>query len=630
MAAILPQARDAIAFARAGNIPRALASGEAAVRLAPSDGGLRFFVGMLHTRSHDLTRAVPHLRAAAKLMTDTPIARLELARALIAIGRLDEAEETLAPVGAAGPAGRDLLGLHGLLQQRRGDHQAAIRLFRQAVMRDARDFENWANLGVSLLAAAQAKEAEAAFGKALALRPGLRWVRIKNAEAAVAAGHGEQALAAARAAAEAAPGDADAMLLVARIEELLERPAKAERALREVLARDDRCAPAMIALATLAERDNRVEECRRLVHRARAAGATAADTAILEARIALRDGDCATVMTVLRDAASGIDPVARAELIGRCRDRAGDPEGAFTAFAEMNRHIASQNADAAGDALAFRNRIAARQARATAEWRRGWNAIPSADGRRDPIFMFGFPRSGTTLLDTFLMGHPDVVVLEEQPVLQAAMDVVGGSVDDPAGLTRETIAAMRAAYFQTADRLAPDAAGKMLIDKAPLGAVEAALVHRLFPCARYIFVERHPCDVVLSGFMAAFDPRGGMANFLTLDDSARLYDALNGYWQHCRDLFDLPSCNARYERLIADPGAELEMITKFLGIALYADMLDHRAAAGKRSHIPTPSYAQVLAPLHGRAAGRWTRYRPVLGDVIPLLRPWAERMGYAM
>ncbi|SMF74338.1 tetratricopeptide repeat-containing sulfotransferase family protein [Allosphingosinicella indica] len=630
MAAILPQARDAIAFARAGDISRALASGEAAVRLAPSDGGLRFFVGMLHTRHHDLTRAVPHLRIAAKLMTDTPIARLELARALIAVGRLDEAEETLAPVAAAGPAGRDLLGLHGLLQQRRGDHHAAIRMFRQAVHRDARDFENWANLGVSLLAIGQSTEAEKAFGDALELRPDLRWARIKRAEAAVGASRGEHALAKARAVADASPNDADAMLLVARIEELLDRPVQAEAALREALARDPRSAPAMIALATLAERDNRVEDCRKLLHRARAAGASVTETAILDARIALRQGDCATVMTVLRDAAAGIDPVARAELIGRCRDRAGDPEGAFLAFTEMNRHIAGQRADPAGEALAFRNRIDARRARATREWRQGWEDILPADRRSDPVFMFGFPRSGTTLLDTFLMGHPGVVVLEEQPVLQAAMDAVGGAVDDPAVLTAESVVAMRAAYFQAADRLAPDAAQKLLIDKAPLGAVEAALVHRLFPQARYIFVERHPCDVVLSGFMAAFDPRGGMANFLSLKDVAQLYDTLTGYWHHCRELFDLPTCNARYERLIVDPQAELGMIADFLGITVHAGMLDHRTTAGKRSHIPTPSYAQVSAPLHSRAAGRWLRYLPVLNDVMPILRPWAERMGYAM
>jgi hypothetical protein len=57
-------------------------------------------------------------------------------------------------------------------------------------------------------------------------------------------------------------------------------------------------------------------------------------------------------------------------------------------------------------------------------------------------------------------------------------------------------------------------------------------------------------------------------------------------------------------------------------------MLDHRSSAGARRYIATPSYAQVAEPLYTRARGRWHRYREALEPVLPILRPWAERLGY--
>jgi hypothetical protein len=57
-------------------------------------------------------------------------------------------------------------------------------------------------------------------------------------------------------------------------------------------------------------------------------------------------------------------------------------------------------------------------------------------------------------------------------------------------------------------------------------------------------------------------------------------------------------------------------------------VLDNRAAASARGHVRTASYAQVSEPIYTRSAGRWERYRAHLEPVLPILAPWAERMGY--
>ena len=145
---------------------------------------------------------------------------------------------------------------------------------------------------------------------------------------------------------------------------------------------------------------------------------------------------------------------------------------------------------------------------------------PSAE-RPAPAFLFGFPRSGTTLLDTMLTGHPDALVLEERPILHAVAEALGPP-DRLAGLGPRRSTACARLYFERARPVeAGDGRRRLVIDKLPLGIVDTALVHRIFPDARFVFVERHPCDVVLSCFMTRFDPKGGMANLLGLGMSRR-------------------------------------------------------------------------------------------------------------
>jgi hypothetical protein len=57
-------------------------------------------------------------------------------------------------------------------------------------------------------------------------------------------------------------------------------------------------------------------------------------------------------------------------------------------------------------------------------------------------------------------------------------------------------------------------------------------------------------------------------------------------------------------------------------------LLDHRATAKARGRIITPSYNQVTQPLSRGPSGRWRRYEKQLAPVLPILLPWAERLGY--
>ena len=152
-----------------------------------------------------------------------------------------------------------------------------------------------------------------------------------------------------------------------------------------------------------------------------------------------------------------------------------------------------------------------------------WSPAEPDRGRPAPVFLVGFPRSGTTLLDTLLMGHP------ARPRARGGADPAAGRRSarrfrPAAGARRGRGEAAARALFRRARRLRPERAGKTVVDKLPLNILGAPLIHRLFPEAKLIFAERHPCDVVLSCFMQNFDLNDAMANFLDLGDAARLYD----------------------------------------------------------------------------------------------------------
>jgi hypothetical protein len=226
-----------------------------------------------------------------------------------------------------------------------------------------------------------------------------------------------------------------------------------------------------------------------------------------------------------------------------------------------------------------------------------------------------------------LMGHSRVKVLEEKPPLRRVELAIGG-LDRLQELSAAEAAAFREQYFKEVEEFVQLAPDDLLIDKFPLHLNKVPLIYRLFPDARFILSLRHPCDVVLSCFITSFRMNNAMANFLDLRDAAETYDLTFGYWEQCRAIMPIQIHTIAYERLVADSEAELRPLFDYLGLDWQAGALNHRETAVTRGTITTASYSQVTEPIYRRAAGRWERYRPWMEDVLPLLGPWAEHMGY--
>jgi hypothetical protein len=226
------------------------------------------------------------------------------------------------------------------------------------------------------------------------------------------------------------------------------------------------------------------------------------------------------------------------------------------------------------------------------------------------------------------MGHPSIHVIEEQPMLTAAMTVVG-SLSGLAQCSVERLKQARRAYFAELDRHAPANFDGLVIDKLPLNMLGLPLIYAMFPEARIVFAQRHPCDVILSGFMQAFALNEAMACYLDLDDAARFYDAAMRLFLQSRELLPLQLHTMVYEKLVETPDTALQPLISFLGLEWRSELLNHQTTAKARGTISTPSYDQVVQPLSNAPSGRWRRYEEQLRPVLPVLLPWAERLGYA-
>jgi Flp pilus assembly protein TadD len=622
MESVPPLAREAIEHARRRDFDKALATASKALEQHSNDMGLQLFVGLLHTRLMQFDLAIPHLRVAMALAPNDAAARLELARALMAVGNLDEAEQLLStgrlPL-------RDVRLLQATISSRKGDVNTAIEGFRSLVEADSNDFESWANLGVTLLNAGKPGAAAEALGKSLELRPDRPRVLDKWAEAHVAARNGEAALLGIRAQLSDRPDDVLLIVSAARLEDLLGRPEKAVEHLERAIRIDPRSVAALCALADLYERQNEINRFAEVIAALATVAPNTETLPLLQATLALRHGKLEEAMKLAQSSSPVTDPGSRAHLIGKIYDRQGRAEEAWEAYSIMNREDARAVARASAEASKYRHDLDTQFHEMTSEWAEGWTEVEKPAS--EPIFLVGFPRSGTTLLDTFLMGHGDLLISEENPMLQTISDAAKDLKELP-HISADAVKNLRELYFEEATKYIPGWEGKRLVDKLPFALVAGPHIHRLFPGAPIIFVERHPCDVVLSCYFNRFVPSGPGSSFVDLVDTAKLYDGMMRFWVRSRERLALRVHEVRYERMVEDTETELRGVAGFLGLDWSDDLVDNRQTAAKRGFIRTPSYAQVTEGVYKRSVARWARYRKEFEPVLPILEPWIRHLGY--
>jgi Sulfotransferase family len=251
-----------------------------------------------------------------------------------------------------------------------------------------------------------------------------------------------------------------------------------------------------------------------------------------------------------------------------------------------------------------------------------------------PLFIVGFPRSGTTLLEQVLDAHPQLVSMDEQPFMSKALETIAaGGIRYPSELGKLSAHALgdvRARYWDLARNKAALLPGQRLVDKFPMNMTLLPLIRRVFPNARIVLAIRHPCDTLLSCFLQNFRAPELALLCRDLTTLASAYSRIFGYWYAQWPLLRPSSYELRYEQLTADFAAEVRKLAAFLQLPWNEAMLAPAEHALAKGFISTPSYAQVVEPVHSKSVGRWKHYERHFSEVLPILMPWLKRWGYTL
>ena len=428
------------------------------------------------------------------------------------------------------------------------------------------------------------------------------------------------------------PGDADlreasgaAYMAAGRYEE-------ASRELERAIAGDPMLNEAYGNLAVVYEQLNRLDDTRRIIDAGLARRPDHPALRFVQARLQRRDGDAAGARSALEalrrtpGLAAHLDRDIEFEL-GWCADALDETASAMAHFQSAKDKAITLAAPALGLDEIFPRQMAS----LTRVYGSGAFPLLGAPQKPMPAFLLGFPRSGTTLLDTMLGAHPELWVMEEQPTVQAMLDSYLASglsyADDLIRLTPPQLAAIRAAH-QRASRSAGWDGARGLIDKSPFATVHLGLIQQAYPAAPVIFMARHPCDVVLSCFMNNFEINSGSVHFAKLGSAVTLYCGVMELWQLYLRRLALRHIVLRYEDLIVEPERELRRLLSFLDLPWSPKVLENSREALKRGRITTPSYHQVSRPLYQDARNRWRRYAKYLEPHLQRLRPHIEAFGY--
>jgi len=263
----------------------------------------------------------------------------------------------------------------------------------------------------------------------------------------------------------------------------------------------------------------------------------------------------------------------------------------------------------------------------------GWKPLSSPGSRQSPVFVVGFPRSGTTLLEQMLDAHPDFQSMDERAYIHdliEGMELVGQQYPvDLANLTQQDADQLRSVYRRMVGEVLPDLGERRLVDKNPLNMLCLPMIMRLFPHARIILCLRHPCDVLLSCSMQPFRSPAFMVLCSSLQRLAQGYVRAFEQWHRDVEVLAPHVLEWRYESVVSQFDDQVARLGQFLETADTSPMARFAEHARRKRFISTPSYAQVTEGVHRKAVDRWQNYREQFEPVLPELQPWIDRLGYS-
>ena len=308
---------------------------------------------------------------------------------------------------------------------------------------------------------------------------------------------------------------------------------------------------------------------------------------------------------------SGISFTSRANVefaLGRALDATGQFDAAFQVYRQANRH--SREGAPAGTGhydLGLQEKLTDQLISVFGKRVRSDLQRP-ANGPQ-PVFICGMFRSGSTLLEQLLAGHPGITAGGELEFIPHAVNTdLAPFPESFISLSSERLDRLAEEYRAMLAERFPGAIN--LTDKRPDNFLYIGLIKALFPAAKIIHTVRAALDNCLSIYFLNIDPR--MSYALDLLDIGHYYRQYRRLMAHWKTLFPDDIIDVNYDALVREPKLQLEQALAFLGLSW-----DERCAtvpvAGRT--VRTASVWEVREPIHARSSGRANNYSRHLQEV---------------
>jgi tetratricopeptide (TPR) repeat protein len=603
-----PQAADmhdllGVTLRRMDRCEEAIKSFEKAISINSKIAKYHYHLANTLRYDGQLDRAIDHYEQAIALEPSLTDARYNLGQCFTDMGRLEDAEEVFRQVVHHAP---DDIDAHICLANAlsgQGNREGALVVLRNATAITSGGASVQVKIGNAVYGLGHYAAAIQCFDQALSLQPGLP--AALNAKGLALRDRGDTAA--------------------------------AKDCFRQALAADTGNLAFHYHLADLLERTNNKTEAQAVVEQGLAMSADDPEINLVKARLERREGDLEAAIERLTRILENVDgqfafrDAFHFEL-GRLYDRLEDSDRAYEHFCEGNRLFSLSWPTQEEDKARALDAVRRHQETFVPGWCGSWSEDPPHSGNGAPVFLMGFSRTGSTLLNQILGSHSSIQVMEEASavfrVRKRLEERDNNYPDCLAQLSEQDIVELRAFYFEEVDAVVERKPETVLIDKLPLHTIDAGLIHRLFSGSPIIFALRHPCDVCLSCMMQFFSWNTANVNFSTLEDTAAYYEEVMTLWSIYRDVLSLNVHEVCYEDLVNDMESEARRLLDFLGLGWEDSVLEYTQRAERQEHINTVSYDQVTEKIYTRGRYRWHRYREHLAPILPRLRPFIEKFGY--
>ena len=641
--------QQAIALDNRGDFAGATKGYRKVLAREPRNIDALFLLGRAHCQQGEFERGAELLSKVVSLAPNYGQAHNLLGMALNRLGRKEEALASFERAIVADPANVMAIVNEADVLADLGRQADAVAAYDKALTRDPRNVAAWCNRGNALQTLERDAEAVESFGKALVLAPDLVVAHFNMANALERLGRHEEAIERYRRAIALKPDFAEAYINLAAPLMALERWTEvlecSDRAIKlrpnavqahcnrgmaltglerheesvvsynAALAIDADYARALTNKASISYVLGRFDESRAAAERLGALDPNAAYNYLMLAetkRFTPDDPQIAAMENLVKQG-EAVDARNRMLLhfaLGTIYQKLGEHQQSFSHFAAGN---AIRRREIEYDEKVSLGQLAHIRETFTPELMAGKSG--HGDPSTKPIFIVGMPRSGTTLIEQILAGHPQVQSCGELKDFPLTLFALRGTnyPENIVGMSPEQIGELAARYLKKATASMP-ATAQRFTDKLPNNVLYVGLIRLALPNARIIHARRDPVDNCLSCFTQLFAE--GQYYSFELGELGRYYRATEEVVAHWHRLLPDVMFEVQYEDVVADLEGQARRIVAHCGLEWDDACLDFHKV---ERPVLTASAAQVRQPIYRSSVGRWRSYQDQLTPLLEAL-----------